>query len=964
MKNIVRIIVALLVVSLVLPAFHVAGESGGTEKSELRGVWVSSVVNIDYPSKPTTNPEVLKAEALKVLDNAANLGLNAIFLQVRPTSDALYKSNIFPWSKYLTGKQGVMPDGGFDPLAFWVEEAHKRGMELHAWINPYRITKKGSGEPNHDFASLDPSNPAVLHPDWVVKYGDGNLYYDPGIPEVRQLVIDGITELVQNYDIDGIHFDDYFYPGKDFDDKASFQKYGAGFANISDWRRENVNTLIRDISKAIKATSKDVSFGISPFGIWANKNSNALGSDTKGMQSYYDQYADTRKWVKEGMLNYIAPQIYWNIGYSIADYSKILSWWKDTVTGTGVDLYIGQAAYKAGNADPASAWYGVAEIEKQLKLNAATPEVKGSIFFSYRSFINIPSIAPVVKTYYQQKDGIVAKVPVNTAKPSVNLRTTLAQYYVTGSSDPSKPLYMNGNEVTGRSSQGFFGLLVNLNKGPNVLTFSQDGSYQTRIIYRDVASTTPAKMTKAEIPVASTFPQMQEYRTSGEQLTLTCKAPIGAKVTVTIGGKTFDMKAAATTAPDAKNIYATTYTYVYTIPSYTEVNKNIDLGTPIYTMNYKGTVATTKAAAAVGVILKGSPNYAMITADVASIYTSPTTANGIAYELYKGMVDNVTGMSGNYIRLSSGNWIDRSNIKLFVTDWINANVYSAEYTTGPSWDTLALGISDATAAIGTFDGSSLKINLSMAVSGVVPNLPADSLFSGTSVVSTNNGIQYVLTLKSGQTIEGYYIEQTPTGLNIKVKRPVKAVQGEKPLTGITIMVDAGHGGTDSGATGPQGVTNSEKVINLGNALKLRDQLQSLGATVLMTRTTDVTVSLEDRLAASRNAKPDMFISVHANSMGDNVDISKVAGFSAFYRESFAQTLCSTVFNNVLTTLNREDKGMRKNNLYVNTATWTPSILVESGFVPNPNEFEWLIDQNQQATLAKTLADAIVKYFSR
>jgi uncharacterized lipoprotein YddW (UPF0748 family)/N-acetylmuramoyl-L-alanine amidase len=963
MKNIVRIIVALLIISLILPACHVAGESGGAGTGELRGVWVSSVVNIDYPSKPSTDPEALKTEALKILDDAASLGMNAIFLQVRPTSDALYKSNIFPWSKYLTGKQGLMPNDGFDPLEFWVTESHKRGMQLHAWVNPYRVTKKGSGEPNHDFSSLDPSNPAAQHPEWVVKYGDGNLYYDPGIPEVRKLVIDGALEMIQNYAVDGIHFDDYFYPGKDFDDKASFEKYGAGFDNVNDWRRENVNILIRDLSKAIKATSKDVSFGISPFGIWANKNSNALGSDTKGLQSYYDQYADTRKWVKEGMLDYIAPQIYWNIGYSIADYSKILSWWKDVVAGTGVKLYIGQAAYKSGNADPANVWYGVAEMERQLKLNTTIPEVKGSIFFSHRSFTNNPALGAVVKTYYQQKDGMRASIPVNAAKPSGNLRTSLTQYYVTGSSDPSKPLYLNGKEVTGRSSQGFFGLLVKLNKGANVLTFSQDGSYTTRAIYRDVASTAPVKMAKAEIPVASTFPQSQEYRTSGEQLTLTCKAPIGAKVTVEIGGKTFDMKPAAATAPDA-NIYATTYTCVYTVPSYTEVNKNIDLGTPVYTMNYNGTVATTKAPAAVGVILKGSPNYAMITADVASLYTAATTSNGVAYELYKGMVDNITGMTGGYIRLSSGNWIDKSNVKLFAADWISANAYSAEYTTGQSWDTLSLGLSDPTAAIASFDGSSLKINLSMAVSGAVPNLPADSLFSGASVVKTNNGIQYVLTIKSGQSIEGYYVELVPTGLNVKIKRPVKAVQGEKPLTGITIMVDGGHGGTDSGAIGPQGVINSEKVINLGNALKLRDQLQSLGATVLMTRTSDVTISLPDRLAASRKAKPDMFISIHANSMGDNVDISNVAGFSAFYREQFVQPLCSTVFNNVLTALKREDKGMRKNNLYVNTATWTPSILIESGFVPNPNEFEWLIDQNQQTTLAKTVADAIVKYFSR
>ena len=185
---------------------------------DLRGVWVSTVVNIDYPTKATIDVEVLKSEALRILDNAKDMGMNAVFLQVRPCSDAIYKSKYFPWSKYLTGTQGLAPADNFDPLEFWITEAHKRGIELHAWLNPYRVTKQSGKEPAHDFASLAPNNPAKLHPDWVVKHSDGNLYYNPGIPEVRKLVIDGITEIIENYDVDGIHFDDYFYPGNSFAD--------------------------------------------------------------------------------------------------------------------------------------------------------------------------------------------------------------------------------------------------------------------------------------------------------------------------------------------------------------------------------------------------------------------------------------------------------------------------------------------------------------------------------------------------------------------------------------------------------------------------------------------------------------------------------------------------------------------------------------------------------------------------
>ncbi|MDF2521582.1 MAG: hypothetical protein K0R84_2210, partial [Clostridia bacterium] len=487
MKKSLKITIFLLVLSLTLSMVAVPSISNAEEKPELRGVWVASVVNIDYPSKATMDVESLKSEAIKILDNAKAMRMNAVFLQVRPASDALYKSKYFPWSKYLTGIQGLAPADGFDPLSFWVEEAHKRGMELHAWINPYRITKKTAAEPAQELATLYPFNPAVLHPEWVVKYMD-DLYYDPGIPEVRQLVIDGVLEIVEGYNVDGIHFDDYFYPAKGFNDAASYKKYGSAYKSIDDWRRENVNILIKDLSKAINDTGKPVSFGVSPFGIWANSSSSPLGSDTKGNQSYFSQYADTRKWVKEGWLDYIAPQIYWNIGYSIADYSKIVGWWEDVVDGTKVDLYIGQAAYKAGNSNPMSPWYGVAEIEKQLKLNEESPEVKGSIFFSYKSFANNPALSAAVKAIHEQQDGVVAETPVTVARPWGNTRTSLAQYYIAGASDPAKPLYINGKLIEKRSSQGFFGVLVNLTNGANAFTFSQEGTFATRVIFKDSAA--------------------------------------------------------------------------------------------------------------------------------------------------------------------------------------------------------------------------------------------------------------------------------------------------------------------------------------------------------------------------------------------------------------------------------------------------------------------------------------------
>ena len=854
------------------------------------------------------------------------------------------------------------PGGGFDPLDFWVTEAHKRGMELHAWINPYRVTKRANGEPSPATSLLAPTNPARLNPGWVVKYSDGNLYFNPGIPEVRKLVIDGALEIINNYAVDGIHFDDYFYPGKDFKDSLTYAKYGKGYSNINDWRRANVNTLISDLSKAIKRTGKKVRFGISPFGIWANKGTNPLGSDTKGLESYYDHYADTLKWVKEGTLDYIAPQLYWNIGYPAADYSKLLNWWKNAVSGTGTDLYIGQAAYRSGDSSLTSPWYGTAEIARQLQLNAGVPEVKGSIFFSYKSLADNPSLSAVVKSIYEKRDGKYSNIPVIVSRPSWHTKTAFKQFYLNGSSDPARPLYLNGKLVENRSSLGYFGLLVPLAEGVNSFTFSQEGNYSTREIYREAGASAPEKMKVMEIPAASVFPQAQEYRMPGEKITLSCKAPAGSKVTVKLGGKSYLMTSPATAAKDA-GIYPATYTCVYTIPSYTGTPRNIDLGAPVYTMTYKGTVKTRKAPAKVGVIMKNSPYYAKVAKDVIDTYKTPVYGNGAAYELYSGMTDYVTGMTGGFVRLSSGQWVGKADVSIYSSKYqIYPEVKKAAYETGEKWDKIKLDISSPSAAIAAFDGTYLKLTVSPASKSALPALPSDSPFSSITAAVNNNIVQYTLTLKKEQRIEGYRVEKTAAGIALNIKRPVHAKESISPLSGITIMIDPGHGGSETGAIGPLGTNYAEKAINLKTAVKLQAELANLGAKVLMTRTTDTTLSLKDRLSASRNAKPDMFISIHANSMEDNVDISKTYGLSVHYREALAAPLASTVYNYAIGTLGRNPMGVHINNFYVARGTWTPSILVETGFVPNPDEFEWLTDENQQTALARSLAEAIVEYF--
>ena len=392
----------LLVSCGVAPLSNENNASNVNSDREFRGVWVSTVFNLDYPSKPGLDEKTLKEEALFLLDKAQEMGINAVVLQVRPCGDAIYPSKFYPWSEYISGKSGVALDGDFDVLKFWIEQAHARGMELHAWINPFRVTHGGNeDEPKCDVSKLATENPGRKHPEWLVEY-KGNLYLNPGIPEVREYIKAGVEEIIKNYSVDGIHFDDYFYPGEEFDDSDSFLKYGSEYSDVSDWRRDNVNKLVFEVNELVDSVNPDIRFGISPFAIWQNKASLKQGSDTRGLEAYHTYYADSRAWVKNGWVDYIAPQIYWSIGNDGADYQTLLSWWTDVVRDTDVDLYIGHAGYRSFGAKPGDVWYGADEIERQIRLNRRYDAVDGSIHFRLKMYIENPVLTDALKKLYLQ----------------------------------------------------------------------------------------------------------------------------------------------------------------------------------------------------------------------------------------------------------------------------------------------------------------------------------------------------------------------------------------------------------------------------------------------------------------------------------------------------------------------------------------------------------------------------------
>jgi uncharacterized lipoprotein YddW (UPF0748 family) len=347
---------------------------------EFRGVWIATVANIDWPTSSTDPFSKQKEEFIKLLDYYKSLNFNAVIVQVRTAGDAFYPSKYAPWSKYLTGKQGLKPNTTEDPLSWMILEAHRRGLEFHAWFNPYRATMTLDTKelsPNHDF---------VKHRNWMIKY-DTKYYYNPGLPEVRAHLVEIINEVVQNYNIDAVHFDDYFYPYKvekvNFDDAASFKKYGKPGQKLDDWRRENVNLLVKEVNENIKAHKPWVQFGISPFGVWRNIDKDPSGSKTRAGQTNYDDlYADVLTWMKNGWIDYLIPQLYWSMDYNLASHRILLDWWSKNSYNT--KIYIGNGPYKIrDNAD--KAWDNPMEISNQVGLSKVTPNISGNAYFSAKS---------------------------------------------------------------------------------------------------------------------------------------------------------------------------------------------------------------------------------------------------------------------------------------------------------------------------------------------------------------------------------------------------------------------------------------------------------------------------------------------------------------------------------------------------------------------------------------------------
>ncbi len=940
---------------------------------EMRGMWIATTVNIDYPSKQGLSASELEGELDAIVENAYNLGINSLFFQVRPACDALYDSDIFPASRYVSGTQGVTEDG-FDSLAYLIKKAGEYNIDVHAWVNPYRVTMNEA-----EYDTLSETNPARVNPEYTVKYADGKTYFNPGIPEVRSLVVSGVREIVEKYpDIAGIHFDDYFYPypsgGADFDDEETFALYGNGM-DKADWRRNNVNLLVEEAYRAVKEINPECVFGVSVFGIWANKGTGTPveGSETNGLEAYHSLYCDALAWAKGGYVDYIAPQDYWSVDTAAAPFDDVARWWNANLDGTGVDLYIGHAAYK-------SAEFKKGEIFRQVEMCRTLSCYKGSIFYGYENITeNIAGVADDIKkackekAYRSSAKSNGKDVKINY--PDHNSYINSSKTYVIGSCDPAYPLYMNGKPVS-KTTGGYFGLYLTLDSGKNTYTFTQNGKTTEYVINggkQKVSSLGgPALLDSMEI--TKPYPTESNWLSEGEKLYVSCVAPAGSNVTARVGDTEIILKPTVYPKGNEKYLYEKYVGEIEPVSFIEETNIRV-LGNVIFSAQ-RGTESATAEGGQVTAVGKDAYVYAEVKEDYTHTKVGTTSS---FYDDFlpssKGMRDYVVNVVDGYCKMRFGGYIAEDELvftygkplllNTILTTAVEVNDKNTLNNKENSTD-IRFGVTENIPVDVDFRGENgeMRIIIYNTDTSIVPefDIPENPLVEKIEgrVGTRANMLMYYVTLKDENNFYGFNIVYENGCMIVKLNNPQTLSDGDKPLFGKRIVVDAGHGGSDVGALGPG--DRPEKMLNQDIAHLLAIKLSELGAEVVESRPDDETVDLYERMDILNDECPDLAISVHHNSVAASSNALKTKGFMALYSNNSGIGLSRIVSDTVCSELGREQKPTAYQQLAVARNHRFPSTLAEMCFISNVEEYQWSITEGNAQRSADALAKGILEYY--
>ena len=866
------------------------------KEEEMRGVWIATVFSIDFP-RAKDNIGRQKQELIKILDTAADAGLNTVFFQVRPHGDTFYKSDIFPWSEYLTGAAGKDP--GYDPLAFLIEEAEKRGIRVHAWINPYRLTMGSPTKPQTGHEFLPAGSPVKNRPDLTMACGDGKLYLNPGEPDSIRLVVDGVLEIINKYNVDGIHFDDYFYPSDmSYDDSATYEKYGKPSGiSVENWRRANTTALVKAVYEVVKSTRPGVEFGVSPSGIWQNSSSSPLGSDTKGFESYNRIFADARLWVKDGILDYIVPQIYWPIGREGADYDILARWWRGVARGTGVKLYIGHAAYQVGTS---GAWLAPAEIGNQIALNRSLGVIGGSVFYGYSKIEeNALGLRDQLRDLFFDA-GLAQELKI--AYPSNGSTINAKNSYIIGSADPRYPLLLDGKPVA-RTVSGYFSVYVTLANGKNEFVFECQGE---KLAYTLIGKWSPPgsgggggtpaqpKVTQLDKHLVYVTKEDQTVVRAEQNADATRLQPLrkGVKGYVTAESNGYYLM-------DSGN-----WTY----------KPNVDILRDEILPSSKTRFATLSPGAKTIDIAFGIPYFSSYYVDVTESEITLTLHQTKGQPLTRDAQDPV--FSDISYEQAGPHAVYRLRLKK------EGRSYGYHIRYSEAERTLAFCFNKPPGLSATWQAMPFDRNGSGNIAG-----------SGVGG-GAGSGAESLAWIR-GKPFEGRVIMLDPG--------------------------HGGSEKGAAGPPGSRG--KLEKDINLDLALALEKILKNAGADVRLTRDKDINVPLETRADMIREIKPDLAISLHRNSIGADKDISGYFGVLALYTHPQSITLATCLRDAIVMGTSHRDGGRRWQSLAMCRIEECPSVLLELGFISNPADYERMNRESAIYKEAQAITRGLIAYMS-
>ncbi len=947
--------------------------------AEVRGVWIASVYNIDYPSAADLSPEELRAELDAILDTCERCGLNTLFFQVRPTGDALYESDLFPVSRYLS-TDGTLP---FDPLGYLVTAAHQRNVRVHAWVNPLRLSMNTT-----DPAELPDGSPAKAHPEWTVPYADGRLYLNAGLPEVCALVADGVAEIVRGYDVDGVVFDDYFYPypvaGDDgvaaaFNDDAAYEQYGGGM-DRGDWRRQNINTMVEACYKAVHETDPDCVFGIAPGGIWQNNDGKNGGSDTLyGFETYNSLYCDALAWIRGGTIDYISPQIYWRFDDKYTPYDVVLRWWNTQLDGTNVKLYVSHAAYRYEDGD----WSAPeGEIAEQVSFGRSEWAYAGSVFYGYDEVShNCHGIGDELARSYTDEilyTGIISNdLGVTVSSPANGATMTSDHTWVLGSSDPYYPLTLNGQKVC-RTKSGYFNLYLTLDEGENVFTFTQNGHDTTYTLYYrpdgiPTEPTEPKPVILPSVSAESLYPA-SEIATSGKTLWVSCTAPCGSTVSVTLGGSETPLEALDTPAEKVSEDGYVGVSYGAEIPlPEAEKGEILDLGTLRYTVSHPaGTV--NREGVRVRVLGEDAMIPVRTTRDYAALKITPTSSYYNDYTVQSaGMTDYAISLADGFYHLQMGGYLPVTDaVEIDETPKKRSVVSAVSVSDAGDVTEIRFACDGKPAYNGCIDETGRFVvtlySIDTEAELPAPTVSENPLIVGGEPVVLDGKVRYAFDLVAIENFYGFDLAYEDGAVVVSLRNP-KAPTHEDglPLSGFTIALDAGHGGSETGALGldPQ---KAEKDLNRAVTLAAAERLESLGANVILLNPDDDTFALTDRTAwfeeNLRENAVDFCISLHQNSMDYSVDITRIRGTLALWCMDGGQMLSDCVGSAIAKSLGFLYRGADFQLLAMCRNPKFPAALVETSFITSAEEYEEMTSARGIRLAAEGVADGVLAYVEK